>query len=170
MILPVLYSLMKQNGFFFSNPPTASTWLCFHGPFFLSVCHGFPTSQASLPLESGDLALGDPLGDPQSSACHGLCLSLQKVSYCLHTPTPGAPWGNGGGQDLSCPREWEERSEEGKGPPSWKDTLDSSLLNLAPPFSPTPTLLCSQNIPRTLCEGWALPDPASVPFQDCVPA
>lgn len=96
MILPVLCSLMKQNGFFFSNPPTASTWLCFHGPFLLSFCRGFPTSQASLPMERGDLALGDPLGGPQSSACHGLCLSLQKVSYCLHTPTPGAPWGNGG--------------------------------------------------------------------------
>lgn len=98
-------------------------------------CPGFPTSQGLLPLERGGLALGDPLGGLQSSVCHCLCLGLQRVSYCFHIPTPGAPWGDGVARTHQATGIGKRDQRKERGRPDGRTPLNPSLLSLAPLFS-----------------------------------
>lgn len=133
MILPFLYSLMKQNGLFFSNLSIASIWLCFQDP--LVVLSWLPHLPSTPALGERRPRPGRPAG---WSAVLCLPLSLprpaESVSLLPHSHLR-ARWGDGVARTHHAPGIGKRDQRKERGHPDGRTPLNPSLLSPAPLFS-----------------------------------
>lgn len=103
MLLTFLYSLMKQKWIFLLKSLHCFYLAMISGSFPLVLFSRLPHLPSMPAFGERGLALGDPLGSLQSSVCHCLCLSPQRV-FTASTLPPQEPPGVLGWPGLVMPQ------------------------------------------------------------------